>query len=61
MDRRVAPLRWGSYGELRAQIEKCSQVFSELYLSGQPFGPKETNVCHELSSRSCYTLKKLSC
>ena len=25
---------------LRAQIEKCSQVFSELYLSRQPFGPK---------------------
>ena len=39
---------------LRAQIEKCSQVFSELYLSRQPFGPKETSVCHELSSVSCY-------
>ena len=43
---------------VRAQFEKCSQVFSELYLSRQPFGPKETSVCHELSSVSCYVVRK---
>ena len=45
---------------LRAQIEKCSQVFSELYLSRQPFSPKETSVCHELSSVSCYMVAERS-
>ena len=43
-----------AWSTLRAQIEKCSQVVSELHASFQPFGPKETSVSHELSSVSCY-------
>ena len=48
------------WSTLRAHIEKCSQVFSELYLSRQPFGPKETSVCHELSPVSCYMVAERS-
>ena len=33
---------------------KCFQCSSVVDLSRQPFGPKETRVCHELSSASCY-------
>ena len=35
---------------------KCFQCSSVVDLSRQPFGPKETRVCHELSSASCYML-----
>ena len=35
-------------------VVKCFQCSSVVDLSRQPFGPKETRVCHELSSASCY-------
>ena len=35
-------------------VVKCFQCSSVVDLSRQPLGPKETRVCHELSSASCY-------
>ena len=44
------------YAHKSKSVVKCFQCSFAVDLSRKPFDPKETRVCHELSSASCYII-----